>query len=259
MKSCFYRLSVFFLGLFLPISFLSAYSAEEILGSENFEILKSQGKIQVNIFKPEKAEFQLLPETMLAGKIAEELNSSADEEIPSLIGENVYLIPKGNIGLDKASEILRSVSKMQGMQYYSNGEKKWTTLYHDAYCIAGPQDRTRVDDKTDGSADGLVQYCLLNDNSLGKSNYEVSYFQTENEISMKLVNTTPVYYKFLKAVKPGNIHINLVMTICDDYIVVYMNVKASFFSLGVVEKRMKKSLLNRLDAIFTWFSGQIAE
>ena len=258
MKKFICRISGFFLILNFFTAFLSAYSAEEILGKENFELLNQNGKIQSNEFKPKEAKFSLLPDTELSNKIAEELASN-EGELPSLIGENIYLIPKENIDLNEASVILRSVSKMEGMQYYSNGEKNWTTLYHDAYCIAGPQDRTRVDDKTEGSANGLVQYCLLNDNSLGKTNYEVSYFQTENEISMKLVNTTPVYYKFIKAVKPENVHINLVMTICDDYVVVYMNVKTNFFSLGVLEKRMQKSLLNRLDAIYTWFSKQISE
>lgn len=258
MKKIICRISGFFLILNFFTAFLSAYSAEEILGKENFELLNQNGKIQSNEFKPKEAKFSLLPDTELSNKIAEELASN-EGELPSLIGENIYLIPKENIDLNEASVILRSVSKMEGMQYYSNGEKNWTTLYHDAYCIAGPQDRTRVDDKTEGSANGLVQYCLLNDNSLGKTHYEVSYFQTENEISMKLVNTTPVYYKFIKAVKPENVHINLVMTICDDYVVVYMNVKANFFSLGVLEKRMQKSLLNRLDAIYTWFSKQISE
>ena len=169
MKKFICRISGFFLILNFFTAFLSAYSAEEILGKENFELLNQNGKIQSNEFKPKEAKFLLLPDTELSNKIAEELASN-EGEMPSLIGENIYLIPKENIDLNEASVILRSVSKMEGMQYYSNGEKNWTTLYHDAYCIAGPQDRTRVDDKTEGSANGLVQYCLLNDNSLGKTN-----------------------------------------------------------------------------------------
>ncbi len=196
-----------------------------------------------------------MPKTELSNKIADDWSLS--EELPSLVGENIYLISKENIDLDKASTILRSVSKMEGMQYYSNGEKKWTTLYKDAYCISGPKEKDRIEDNIAGNANGLVQYCLLNDNSLGKTNYKVSYFQTENEISMRLENTTAVSYGPIKAVKPENLHINLVMTICDDYVVIYMNVKANFLSLGFLEKRMQRSLLARLDAIFNWFSEEI--
>lgn len=101
---------------------MSAYSAEEILGKENFELLNQNGKIQSNEFKPKEAKFSLLPDTELSNKIAEELASN-EGELPSLIGENIYLIPKENIDLNEASVILRSVSKMEGMQYYSNGEK----------------------------------------------------------------------------------------------------------------------------------------
>ena len=250
------KLSVFLLLSFLSFSQLNSYSAEGILGKDNFATLLREKKIQANEFKPTEAKLSLLPKTQLAQRISSLWATS--DEIPSLVGENVYLIEKGNITLDEASVILRSVSKMQGMQYYSNGEKKWTTLYHDAYCISGPTEKTKVPDNTTGSADGVVQYCLLNDNSLGKTNYKVSYFQTGNEISMQLENTTAVTYGPIKAVKPENLHINLVMTICDDYVVVYMNVKANFLSLGFLEKRMQRSLLARLDAIFNWFSEEIS-
>ena len=235
---------------------MSSYSAEEILGSDNFATLLSQKKIQANEFKPTEVKLSLLPKTQLAQRIATLWASSSD--VPSLVGENVYLIEKGSVSLDEASVILRSVSKMQGMQYYSNGEKKWTTLYHDAYCVSGPTEKTKIPDNTAGTADGVIQYCLLNDNSLGKTNYKVSYFQTESEIAMQLENTTAVTYGPIKAVKPENLHINLVMTICDDYVVIYMNVKANFLSLGFLEKRMQRSLLARLDAIFNWFSEEIS-
>ena len=256
MQSGFVKLFVLVLSCFFSLSQLSSYSAEEILGKDNFATLLAEKKIQVNEFKPTEAKLSLLPKTQLAQKIVTLWASS--EEVPSLVGENVYLIEKGDITLDEASIILRSVSKMQGMQYYSNGEKKWTTLYHDAYCISGPTEETKVPDNITGTAEGVVQYCLLNDNSLGKTNYKVSYFQTENEISMQLENITAVTYGPIKAVKPENLHINLVMTICDDFVVIYMNVKANFLSLGFLEKRMQRSLLARLDAIFNWFSKEIS-
>ena len=256
MQRVFVKLLVLVLSCFFSLSQLSSYSAEEILGKDNFATLLAEKKIQANEFKPTEVRFSLLPKTHLAQRIATLWASS--EEVPSLLGENVYLIEKDNITLDKASVILRSVSKMQGMQYYSNGEKKWTTLYHDAYCVSGPTEKTKVPDNTTASADGVVQYCLLNDNSLGKTNYKVSYFQTENEISMQLENTTAVTYGPIKAVKPENLHINLVMTVCDDFVVVYMNVKANFLSLGFLETRMQRSLLARLDAIFNWFSQEIS-
>ena len=250
------KFSTFALILFVSLSAVRSYSAEGILGRDNFATLLSQKKIQANEFKPTEVKLSLLPKTQLAQRIATLWASSSD--VPSLVGENVYLIEKGNITLDEASVILRSVSKMQGMQYYSNGEKKWTTLYHDAYCVSGPTEKTKIPDNTAGTADGVIQYCLLNDNSLGKTNYKVSYFQTESEIAMQLENTTAVTYGPIKAVKPENLHINLVMTICDDYVVIYMNVKANFLSLGFLEKRMQRSLLARLDAIFNWFSEEIS-
>ena len=96
MKKFICRISGFFLILNFFTAFLSAYSAEEILGKENFELLNQNGKIQSNEFKPKEAKFSLLPDTELSNKIAEELASN-EGEMPSLIGENIYLIPKENI------------------------------------------------------------------------------------------------------------------------------------------------------------------
>ncbi len=247
------------LGLFLGIVILPsivAKSAEEIVGNANLELLKAEGSIHTNEFDPKEVNLKLIPETKLSAKIIEAW--AEDENLPSLIGENLYLVSKQKISIEEASIILRSVSKMEGMEYYSNRAKKITTLYKNAYCIAGPNDKTQVPDNTEGNADGLVQFCLLNDNSLGEVSYKVSYCQTESEISMNLVNTTAVTYGPVKAVKPGNLSISLVMTICDDYVIVYMNLKAKFLSLGFLEKRIQRSLLSRLDAIFSWFSEEIS-
>lgn len=233
------------------VSAVSAYSAQDIVGSAHFETLKKEGKIQDNKFKGANTAYTLMPSTELSRKIV----SSGKNDIaePSLVGENLYLIPRDKISINRASEILRSISKMQGMKYYSHGKGKWMELYRDAYCISGPESTTKVADRTSGSANGQVQYCLLNDNSLGKTNYKVVYSQTENEIAMSLVNTTPVSFGPIKAVKPDNLQINLVLTLCDDYAVVYMTVKSKFLSVGVLETRMQNSLTARLTAIYDWF------
>ena len=76
MKKFICRISGFFLILNFFTAFLSAYSAEEILGKENFELLNQKGKIQSNEFKPKEAKFSLLPDTELSNKIAEELASN---------------------------------------------------------------------------------------------------------------------------------------------------------------------------------------
>jgi hypothetical protein len=251
------KISGFFCAVlaFFAAEFSSAYTAEEIIGKENLAELLANGSIQLNRFKEKKSPLSIVPETELCRKLAAEWDES--EKSPTLSGENLYVLPREKIGVEKASVVVREVSKMQGIEYYSNSEKRNTVLYREAYCVDESDLKTKIPDNTAGSADGVIQYGILDDNSLGKTTYKVSYSQTENEVSMNLVNVTPVYYGVLRAVKSGNLHINLVMTICDDYVIVYMNLKADFLAVDLIEKRMKKSLLARIDAISDWFADGI--
>lgn len=236
---------------FLMCEAATAYSAREILGDSLFERLQAEGRLEFNVFGPEDSELTALPASPLSEKIKDAWNAA--EGVPTLVGENLYLLPKGDENIDEMSTLLRSVSQMKGMQYYSYTKKRRMTLYKDAYCIAGEDDRTRVDDNTEGSADGVVQYCVLNDNSLGKTIYRASYYQSDNEIMMNLVNTSPIYFGPFVGVKAGNMQTNLLVTVCDDAIVVYMNVRANFLKMKLIEKTAKQSLLSRLDAIYDWF------
>lgn len=255
------KLFRFFVVLILVMcSKVYAYDAQTILGEENFNILLEKGKIQSNKFKSDSDKFNLIPSTLLENQIK---NIELAGGSPTLVGENLYLVQKKDLNQDiqkvtieNASVIVRSISKMEGMQYYSNGDKKWETLYHDAYCIESARKRVKVADKTEGSADGIVQYCYLNDNSLGKTNYRVSYFQNDNELVMDFENETGIFMGPIKGVHEKNAHINLEVIDCGEYFVVYMAVKARFPSLGFLEDRLQKSLLNRLEAIYTWFVSE---
>lgn len=236
-------------------AFVLPYPAEDILGGETFEELRATGRLRLTAFRPDDSRLTLLPASELSAKISDFWSSPADR--PTLAGENLYLLPRGDLNIDGLSVLLRSVSLMEGMQYYSASRGERTTLYTEAYCIAGPTDRTRVPDNTQGSADGVVQYCLMNDSTLGKTNYRATYFQSANELLMNLTNTTPVYFGPFAGIKAGDMQTNVLLTICDDAVVVYMNVRANFLGLGLIENTATRSLLARLDAIYDWFLEKI--
>lgn len=242
--------------LFLICNYVFSYSAKDIVGEENYKILKKEGKIQVNKFNDETNKLDLIPDTEVSKKVFgkwENLN------LTSLSGENLYLLHKNGTSIEDVSVILRSVSKLEGTEYYSNRKQKKEILYKNAYCIEDASDRTKVMDKTDGNADGLVQYCLLDDNSLGKTNYRISYTQTENEVAAEFTNVSFVSYGLIKAVSKEKLVIGAVFIDCGDEYLVYMAQKANFFSLGFLEERIKKSLLSRLDAIYGCFMKQVGD
>jgi hypothetical protein len=247
---------------FVTICTISAYSLTDILDSSTISSLKKTGKLEKSSYNKTPVKFSLTPNTEFAKKAVQFWPNNKDA--PVYVAEELYLINKEKLGsgdsnkttIDYASKVIRSVSKMEGMQYYSHREKKVKTLYKECYCIKGPKDRTRIDDDTDGNAEGKVMYCMQDDNSFGKINYRLEYHQSEQEVSAGFVCTTPIYMGLVKAIEADNLRISVVITDCGDSMLVYMVVQANFPAIPVFESTMKESFSARLDAIYKWFVQQ---
>lgn len=244
---------------FCPVFTAVAYDASSLVDSNTYAELKKKGQLQKTYYKKTNVQLTLVPNTALAKATTKNWTNS---EAPVFIVENLYLMPKKKMGsgdsskttINYASKVIRSVSKMQGMKYYSDG--KLETLYKEAYSIKGPNDRTKVADDTAGSADGKVLYCMQNDNSFGKTNYRMDYHQTASEVSSCFTNTTPLYVGPIKGINNGNLKINLVIIDCGEDMMVYMLVQAKFPALAMLENSMNSSFSSRLDAIYKWFISQ---
>ena len=235
-----------------------AYDAENLVNSEILAALKKDGIVQKSYYKQGNVKLQLVPDTSYAEKATQRWT---DSEEPAFVIENLYMLPKSKIGtgnpqkttIQYASKVIRSISRMEGMQYYSSTHKKYMTLYKNAYSIKGPEDRTKVADDTAGSADGKVLYSMLDDASFGKTNYRLEYNQTETEVAAFFSNTTPMYVGPVKAIENDNLKISMVIIDCGDNMMVYMLIQAKFPALSMLENMMYDSFSSRLDAIYKWF------
>lgn len=236
----------------VSVSSASAFYVSDVV-DEGYRQLMNNGKVE-RIDSSSKAALTLTPAVDLSKKIAEFDSLSGS---PVLIKEKLMLVPKEKLSVEKASVILRSISKMEGLTYYSHTAKKRKVLYKNAYCVNGSTSSEKIADKTDGSAEGLVQYCLLDDNSLGKINYELKYHQNEKEVAVTFKNTTDVDFAFVTAVEDENINIGVSVTECENGYLIYMYIRAKYKKISMIEGRIKDSLEARLDAIYDWFMNQV--
>ncbi len=250
---------------FLIFSFcfsVSAYTLEELVGKKNADILLTKGRIELNRLHEETTTLKMLPDSVLTKKFTS-LWPASNKNKPTLVGERLYLIKKEflssspeTVTIEKSSKLMRSVSKMEGMKYYSNGDKKLETLYKDAYCVDNIKNKKKIKDNTEGSAEGKKVYCLLNDNSLGKTYYELHYHETDQEVSVDFENVTSVDFAFITAISEGNLHIGLDIIDLQDSLLVYAVVEAKYPSISFLEERLNKSFTARIDAIYNWFIKQ---
>ena len=222
--------------------------------------LREQGRVQ-----QETQEFSLFPDTPLARAATGTWDRN---DAPLYSTESLYYLPKETLversknpaGADTsvaaAAKVLRMISKMQGVQYYSNGDKKWETLYKRAYMVENPRSKQAIPDQTDGDADGKTFFCLLDDHSFGENVYQLDYRQSADEVSVCFTNTDALKVAMITGVKPHDLKINLVVTDCGDAFLVYMVAQAKYPQISFLEKRLRRSLAARMDAIYGWFTNQ---
>jgi len=233
-------------------------STEDFISADLLSVLKKEGSLS-----KETLDLSYYPRTEL-GKIA--IISWNNDEEPAYSSERLFLVSKESLrktsknpqacdfSIENVSKIVRSISTMQGAQYYSNNDKKWTVLYENAYMISDPKSKKRIDDQTDGNADGKEFFCLLDDHSFGKGAYHLTYHQRENEVSLCMTNEDPLKMAMITGVKPQQMKINLVVTDFDDDYLIYMVIQAKYPSISFLEKRLRQSLNSRIDAIYNWFT-----
>lgn len=201
---------------------------------------------------------KLMPESAISKEVVEYWKTTYNKE-PVFVAEMLYEVPSNGISINEISKILRSFSTMEGIEYYSNSRNKFDTLYESCYTVSDPKTQTKISDNQVENANGLKLYMLQDDNSFGKAVYEVNCWQTETEVAMNAINLSPLYVKFIKAVKTENICLTLYTKEENEKLLVYILIQADFASIPFIDNKITDSLTARIDALFNWFEGQYNE
>ena len=238
---------------------LFAQAAENIpseIDGAFFQQLLEKGEYRVQYFKESGRDFTLYPQTELGSLLTKTWTETKD---PVFVAESLFLIekPEGSNQLDTAliSRIMRSVSSMEGIEYYSNSEKKMKTLYSQSYTIDNLEDKNRIPDNVDGSAENLSVYAFQEDGSFGDNYYQIDYRQRENEVSMVIRLMEPLKYGLVTAVKANNLVFNIDVLDKGSYLVMYVGAKVKFPAISLLENKLNKSFGSRITALHDWFKS----
>ncbi|MCQ2610935.1 MAG: hypothetical protein MJ169_04240 [Treponema sp.] len=161
-----------------------------------------------------------------------------------------------DVSMKAVEKVMRSHSKMKGMQYYSNSRKRYETLYLDSYRVSGPGSKEKLPDLLTGSTDGLTIWALQEDKSMGKNIYRVDYSMNDNQIFMQMTNVDDIYFGIIKGVPKEKLKIVCSVTDLGDSYLVYVAMYGEFPQMGLMEKKMNQSLNARLEAVYKWMIVQ---
>ena len=239
--------------------------AEELVGTKNYAELVKKGTISQYRDDGSKG-YKLLPESIYTKKILNSMIEKDPKNYPYTY-EGLYLLSKKDllakgksgkttITIDDVAVVVRSISKMQGMKYYSTTKKKECVLYEKTYMIAGPNDKTPVADKNTGNADGQISYCLQDDNSFGVNTYKLSYFQKEDTLLCNFSILDKMGIGPFKAIYPGKMIINILVIDCGDDLLLYLNTDLDSVKFPGIKAQITDSMSSRMDAVYKWFITQ---
>lgn len=230
--------------------------------------VKETGRIYHRLDKENSGRY-LLPESEFSESTdAYVFGTNADDA--GYASEALYYVKKSELvenstnpekaevdtSIQAVSKIVRSISKMKGMQYYSNTRKKWETLYSDSYRIENSSSTEPVPDLLDGTADGQTMFAYMVEHSFGKGIYKIQYNENSRAVAMRMENVSALNYGIIKAVNPGKLKIAINIIDDGDGYFVYIALCADTMKLSAFEKKMNKSFQSRLDAIFKWLTLQ---
>ncbi len=231
----------------------SVKTVNQVAGA-NYDSLVKKGKLVATSFEGD-GKLSLLPQTRYAAEIKQNLVQKQNKDF-YFTYEALYYIPK-KITVQKASELARTISKLEGITYYSNTKKKDTVLYKKAFRIENENSKKPVADKNTGNADGQVQYCLLDDNSFGETRYKLVYRQSDTELLTSFKTTDDMSLGLIRAIDPGNLCISLLVQPCEDGIVVYLCADLDSKNMPGIKAKITESITARMDAISSWFISLI--
>lgn len=250
----------------IAVSTLTLYAQqaklEEVAPAAFFTKLKESGKVEIK-HEAKDNSLVLLPNCEYSSKIKEGQLTKGEKQVP-FNAEFLYIVPK-NEGddskvkgvkgtIDDISRLFRSPSKMKGMKYHFE-KKKPETLYKDVFAIKDLTTPTPIADPVDEEPNGLVAYCMQDDNTYGKLKFKTSYFQNTNTIYALFHLMSPMSVIGVKAVEAENMKINIIAIECEDCFLLYLSADVAAKKIGLinVRKQIDESMSVRIEAIYRWF------
>jgi hypothetical protein len=247
------------------LDFQSFPSAEELMPEETVQKLEVRQEEGLNRFFTDEEYLSYIPDCDLSDTVFEAVRES-DYKIGV---ETLYLIPRARIAADLRESsrqeyllalynTLRSISTLQGIDYYSASRDRMRLLFDESWAISGPEERTRIEDPLveEIPAEDTI-YIHQRDLTFGTNRYRVEYLREEDAFSMNIVNITTMTYKIFPLVGKENMSMRLLVIPVREGLVFYGLNTVNMLDLAIFHKKMEASFTNRMIALFNWFSRKV--
>lgn len=233
-----------------------AQSLSDYLTEDQILTLKEEGEI--TRYSMEEGLPTLVPE----GSLGELLLEEAEELNPWVIIEGLFLIDNSAVRAERDPReellyyynILRSVSTMEGIDYYSASRDRYRLLFEESYYIDSPQDKEPLPDPSFTSIPRQDdQWLFQKDTTFGAGIYHHRYYSDGHSLMMTSVNHKTMRYYLIPMANPRNMMTLSLMIPTDEGLLFYgaaLGKANRFFGIKIDKS---DSLYNRVVAVKDWF------
>ncbi len=179
---------------------------------------------------------------------------------PNIGVETVYLFSAPGVSPDHETmlrlyNLVRKVSTLEGIEYYSSSREKMRTFFSEFYSIDSPESKNRIDDvQVNSIPETDTAYAFQKDLTFGESISRIVFRGEGSQIALSITNLTPLRYMLIPLIGEENMQINIVIQVFDDYVLFYGNCSVRTLDLFGIAERKKESFSTRIDALYNWFT-----
>ncbi len=199
---------------------------------------------------------------------ADRIRAAIEAEKPGILVETAFFLPREDPSdqaqrraeLARVYGLLRSISSLEGIQYYSVTYKKMRTLYAESYRIDSPETKLRMADPPAPGPGNIPAeetiYAFQKDLSFGGNVYSYVFRGLEGAVSADMTNLTRMSVGIVPMVAPQGLKTRILVIPASDGIIFYAESDSS--SAGIFQARLEESFANRAAALFEWFKAKSA-
>lgn len=158
--------------------------------------------------------------------------------------------------------LLHQFRTMEGLKYFSATHGEIRTLFTTSHLVAAAGSGTILSDPRFPAIE-LTHSLLLeqDDSTFGRNLYAVTVKALDGgTIQLTMSNVEKVWYGFIPVLKPGALHLTMVIQPSADgkYLYFYGNVGVTVTKAFGLEEKVRTSFYNRVMALYAWYARQAA-
>ncbi|UTC77366.1 hypothetical protein E4O04_04855 [Treponema sp. OMZ 799] len=215
------------------------------------------------IIKLKYGASNMKPEMQPVSALSEKMSEFLSKKTPAFSGEFLSLYKKNGPNTPDVSKILRHISGLEGIEYFSNSYQEMRPLYLTSYAVKEVKTSSgvvyeRIDDPLNEEFDGLQILARQIDATFGDFIYKYRYCKSGNNVGMICVNTQKISHPDMSliALQPDAMILSMSVYDLDDYILIHCSSTAKFPTIPFIGGRIKRSFSSRLMAVYNWFMDE---